>query len=58
MWNFVPSAEDGIMDVYHHNGVLCDCVVVSSRQLVYCSLEFLHVEEYMPAENVFFKGFQ
>lgn len=39
----------GIMDVYHHYGVLYDCVVVFSHQLVYCSLEFLRVEEYVPA---------
>lgn len=55
--DFVPSARDGIMDVYHHYGVLYVCVVISSGQVVHCPLEVVH-EEYVPAENVFFKGFQ
>lgn len=44
-WDFIPSAGDGFMDVYHNYGVLCGCVVASSWQLVYRSLEFLRVEE-------------
>lgn len=44
-WDFIPSAGDGFVDMYHHYGVLCGCVVASSWQLVYRSLEFLHVEE-------------
>lgn len=56
--DFVPSAGDGIRDVCHHSRVLYDCVVVSSWQLVHCPLEFMHEEEYVPAEDVFFKGFQ
>lgn len=55
--DFAPSAGDGITDVYHHYGGLYDCVVVSSWQLVHCPLGFVH-EEYVPAENVFFRGFQ
>lgn len=54
----VPSAGDGIMDVYHHYGVLCVCVVIFSWQVVHCPLETMHEEEYVSAENVFFKGFQ
>lgn len=53
-----PSVGDGIVDVCHHYGVLHDRVVVSSQQLVYHSLEFLHLEECVPAENLFFKDFQ
>lgn len=56
--DFVPSAGDGIMDVYQHYGVLYDCVVVSVWQVLHCPLEIVHEEEYVPAENVFFKGFQ
>lgn len=52
------SAGGRIIDICHHYGVLHDCVVVSSHQLVYHSLEFLHVEENVQAENVFFKDFQ
>lgn len=35
----VPSAGDGIMDVYHwHYGVLYDCVIVSSWQCCFVLL--------------------
>lgn len=56
--DLVSSAGDGIMDVYWHQRVLYDCVVVSSWQVLHCPLEIVHEEEYVPAENVFIKSFQ